>query len=225
VILSSKSLEKEYPPSVNDLAVYIDQPHLAELIQCFLHAQSNETDDNADIPLMLCPPFDSEIMVFHSATSTIHTSDHRSTRGMCHKVIRSTPSWCHKGACRDCIFVEHNTKVSGMRGLDVVCMLMFMSFMSGDMSYPCALVHWFTHVSEEPDELTGMWMVQPEWLVDGSPILAVIPTDCILCSAHLIPIFGKDFIPKDHHFSMTLDIFTAYYVNRFIDHHMFKTIF
>ena len=112
-----------------------------------------------------------------------------------------------------------------MRGLDVVRVLMFMSFMSGDMSYPCALVHWFTHVSEEPDELTGMWMVQPEWLVDGSLVLSVISTDCILHSTHLILIFGKDFIPKDHHFSKTLDTFAAYYVNRFIDHHVFKTIF
>jgi hypothetical protein len=85
VILHFKSLEKEYPTSVENLAVKTDQPHLAELVQCFLHAQSNETDDDADIPLVSCPPFDSEIIVFHSATSTF--GNHVGARGMCRKVI------------------------------------------------------------------------------------------------------------------------------------------
>lgn len=112
-----------------------------------------------------------------------------------------------------------------MRGLDIVCVLTFISFVSGDTSYPCALVHQFTHISEEPDELTGMWMVQPEWSVDGSPVLSVIHTDCILRDAYLMPIFGKYIIPKHHHFSETLNTFAAYYVNKFIDHHTFETIF
>ena len=32
------------------------------------------------------------------------------------------------------------------------------------------------------------------------------------------------FIPKDLHFSQSLDSFRAFYVNRFIDHHAFKLL-
>ena len=49
--------------------------------------------------------------------------------------------------------------------------------------------------------------------------------DCILHGAHLIPIFGQDFVPEGLHFSDTLDAFTVFYVNKFIDHHAFEIIY
>ena len=77
-----------------------------------------------------------------------------------------------------------------MRGLDVVRVLAFLSFVVDGIEYPSALVQWFTHVGEEPDDLTEMWMVQAEVSEDGSPVVSIIHTECILCGAHLIPIFG-----------------------------------
>jgi hypothetical protein len=141
------------------------------------------------------------------------------------EVIRSTPCWRGREERRDCVFVERDVEAKGMRGLDVVRVLAFLSFDVDGVHYPSALVQWFTHVSEEPDDLTGMWMVQPEQSADGSPVISIIHTDCILRGAHLIPIFGQDFIPSGLHFSDSLDAFAAFYVNRFIDHHAFEILF
>jgi len=218
--------EKEYPTSVHELAAHLGQPRLHELIQRFLYWQLNPEDDRTDIPLPLCPEFDSDISVFHSATSTFHApSDPSGIRGMRREVIRSTPSWRNKEPRRDCVFVERDAEALGMQGLDVVCVLAFMSFVADGVHYPSTLVQWFTHVREEPDQLTGMWMVQAEQSADGSPVVSVIHTECILCGAHLIPIFGQDFIPPGLHFSHSLDAFSAFYVNRFIDHHAFEILF
>jgi hypothetical protein len=112
------------------------------------------------------------------------------------EVIQSTPCWRRREECCDCVFVKHDAEAKGMQGLDVICVLAFLSFNVDGIHYPSALVQWFTHVSEEPDDMTGMWMVQPEQLEDGSPVISVIHTDCILHGAHLIPIFGQDFIPS-----------------------------
>jgi len=141
------------------------------------------------------------------------------------EVIRSTPQWRKKEPRRDCVFVERNTEIGGMGGLDVVRVLTFFSFISDGVLYPCALVQWFRHVSEEPDNLTGMWMVEAERSTDGSFVISVIHTDCILRGAHLIPIFGKNFVPEELHFSDSLDAFAAFYVNRFIDHQAFEMTF
>ncbi|KAI0287323.1 hypothetical protein BC826DRAFT_917322, partial [Russula brevipes] len=227
--LTPNTPERGYPKSVDELSIYLGQPRLLELIRRFLHAQLNpppDDDTGLDIPLSSCPQFDANISIFHSATSTFHSpSDPSGIKGMCREVIRSAPHWRNKGPRRDCVFVEYDTKFNGMRGLEVVRVLAFMSFVSDDIVYPCALVQWFTHLSEEPDELTGMWMVQADRFADGSPVISVIHTDCIIRGAHLIPIFGKDFIPTNVHFSESLDNFAAFYVNRFIDHHAFETIF
>ena len=83
----------------------------------------------------------------------------------------------------------------------------------------------FTRVGEEPDDLTGMWMVQAEVSEDGSPVVSIIHTECILRGAHLIPIFGQDLIPSQLHFSDSLDAFAAFYVNQFINHHAFEILF
>jgi len=218
--------EKEYPTSVHELAAHLGQLHLHELIQQFLYWQLNPEDDRTDIPLPLCPEFDSDISVFHSATSTFHApSDPSGIRGIHHEVIQSTPSWHNKKPHHDCVFVEHDTEALGIQGLDIVYVLAFMSFVADGVHYPSTLVQWFTHVYEEPDQLTGMWMVQAEQSADGSPIVSVIHTKYILRGTHLIPIFGQDFIPPGLHFSHSLDTFSAFYVNRFINHHAFEILF
>lgn len=72
--------------------------------------------------------------------------------------------------------------------------------------YPCALVHWFDHIVDEPDELTGMWMVSPSFLEDGPCNLSVIHVDSIICAAHLLPIFGDETVPAYATFHNSLDI-------------------
>ncbi|EGN97724.1 hypothetical protein SERLA73DRAFT_57755, partial [Serpula lacrymans var. lacrymans S7.3] len=121
----------------------------------------------------------------------------------------------------DCVFVERDPMLTGMQGLDVVRILLFFSFIFQDVLYPCALVHWFSKVQEEPDNLTSMWMVRPDFNEDLSPTTEVIHLDCILQATHLLPVFGDDRIPRQILFHNSLDAFASFYVNKFIDHHAF----
>ena len=51
---------------------------------------------------------------------------------------------------------------------------------------------------------------------------SVIHVDTIIRAAHLLPIFGTEFIPETLTFHDTLDSFHGFYVNRFVDHHAFE---
>jgi hypothetical protein len=42
-----------------------------------------------------------------------------------------------------------------------------------------------TRSSNKPDEDTGMWVVEPDFNADGSPLVSVIHLDCILRAATL----------------------------------------
>jgi hypothetical protein len=109
-----------------------------------------------------------------------------------------------------------------MRGLDVVRILLFFSFTSDGEMFPCALVRWFSLLDEEHDEDTGMWTVQPEVNPDGTPAILVIHLDCILRAAHLLPIYGNAPVPMAMSFHHSLDAFSAFYVNKYADHHAFE---
>lgn len=91
--------------------------------------------------------------------------------------------------------------------------------------YPCALVSWFSTVARDLDEDTGMWIVAPTLDRRGKEVRAVVHLDCIIRSAHLIGVFGKDYLPLHFHFSNSLDAFSSFYVNKFANHHAFKIAF
>jgi hypothetical protein len=158
-----------------------------------------------------------------SAAATFYApSDLSGLGGMRREHIRATPSW-RKGPARyDCAFVNSNPDILGMRGLNVVRILLFFSFKHRKIIYPCALVHWYKSVDNEPDEDTGMWVVEPEMDDDGKPLIQVIHLDCIIRAAHLIGIYGNHFIPRGLDFSQSLDFFLGFYVNKFVDYHAFQ---
>ncbi|KIK91577.1 hypothetical protein PAXRUDRAFT_796992 [Paxillus rubicundulus Ve08.2h10] len=71
----------------------------------------------------------------------------------------------------------------------------FFSFVfTNSQTSSCALIEWFDHIADRPDDLTGMWMVAPSCNDDGSQHLALIHADSIVCSAHLLPIFGEEYV-------------------------------
>jgi hypothetical protein len=50
--------------------------------------------------------------------------------------------------------------------------------------------------------------------------------DSIIRAAHLLPVFrGDAAVPREINFSHMLDIFTAFYINKYIDYHAFETVF
>ena len=136
--------------------------------------------------------------------------------------IRATPSWRQGPPRYDCAFVNSRPELDGMRGLDVVRILRFFSLNFRGVTYPCALVCWFSLVSDERDEDTGMWMVQPAVTDDGLPDISIIHLDCIVRAAHLLPIYGDNPIPHSISLHDTLDAFVAFYVNKYVDHHAFE---
>ncbi|KAH9071088.1 hypothetical protein EDB83DRAFT_2221410 [Lactarius deliciosus] len=207
----------------SDVASLTDElkvPHLPRLINRFLCGQLDGNGDHED-PNHTCPRYMGRIRVFNRATAMFHTpSDPSNDQGMRHEVIRATPSWLKGKPRYDCIFVNSNNELHGMRGMEIARAIRFFSFVYLGVTYPCVLVHWFSRISEEPDEDTGMWMVTPDF-VRGDPILAVIHVDCIFRAAHLVPIFGNSYIPDHITHDNSLDNFKGFYVNRFVDHHAF----
>jgi hypothetical protein len=103
-----------------------------------------------------------------------------------------------------------------------VQILAIFSFVHDNVFYPCALVQWFTYIADKPDEAMGMWVVQPDQNADGSPAIGVIHLDSVLHGAHLMPVFGDNLMPIDLCMENSLDMFQAFYVNMYIDHHAFE---
>ena len=110
--------------------------------------------------------------------------------------------------------------VGGMRRVVRICA--FFSFKTQDgEDYPCAVVRWFI-LSDEPDEDTGMWIVRPGYNARHQPDISVVHINTIHRAAHLIPVYGAQEIPSEigpHH---SYDVFRAYYVNKYADHHAFE---
>jgi len=125
----------------------------------------------------------------------------------------------------DMVFLEKDLSQAGMRGLHAARVLLLFSFTSADATYPCALVHWFVPVADEPDNVTGMWVVKPEYTPRGERVVSIVHVDSILRAAHLIPVFLNLFIPASFSYTDSLDAFNAYYVNKFTDHHAHEIAF
>ncbi|KAI5992692.1 hypothetical protein EDD15DRAFT_2167831 [Pisolithus albus] len=216
---------RNYPSTLQALADHIDQPDLPLLVSRFLQFQFQDDADPNTIPSY---PNISEslVSVFHSAVATFYApSDLSGLGGMHSECIRSTPCW-RKGPARyDTIFLEKDQDVPGMKGLHVGRVFIFFSFIYNNIRYPCALIQWFTTVSDEAHEDTGMWIVEPDFDANGQRQLEVIHIHSILRGAHLIPVYSQDRLPADVHCTNSLDIFRMYYVNKYIDHHAFEIVF
>jgi hypothetical protein len=106
-----------------------------------------------------------------------------------------------------------------MRGLHVAQVLLFLSFTHYGIPYPCALVQWFVVVGDAPCSDTGMWIVEPEMDDDDTQVTSIVHVDAIVRGAHLIGVYGKDFLPRNFAHFDSLAAFQAFFVNKFIDHH------
>ena len=112
-----------------------------------------------------------------------------------------------------------------MKALLAACVYLFFRLLYGRISYPCALVHWYS-MSNNPNPDTGLWAVQPELTHQGMCHLSVIHVDSIVCGMHLLPKFLSDApIYWEINYTNVLDLYTSYYVNKFINHHAFEIAF
>jgi hypothetical protein len=212
-------VRKVYP---EDIAAEIEQPNFPDLIRQFIYDQQ-QPDDVSIASISDLPMFYGKTTIYSSALATFHApSDISGIGGMRRERIRAVKSWRNGPGRYDTIFVNTDSSKDSMRGLDVARVRLFFSFSHNGVEYPCALVRWFSRVGDAPDDHTGMWVVQPE--DDGSP-LSIIHLDSVVRAAHLLPVFGSRPVSPTLSFTDTLDTFTRFYVNKFVDHHTFEIIF
>lgn len=56
-------------------------------------------------------------------------------------------------------------------------------------------------------------------MLNGAHLCGVISVETIVHATHLIPAYGPNFLPSQYDANDALDIFAAYYVNKYVDHH------
>ncbi|KLO08862.1 hypothetical protein SCHPADRAFT_893538 [Schizopora paradoxa] len=233
---------KGYPRRTDDLARHeqVQWPEFpAELdrfVYDILHPnEAIDSEDEVDEDIRI-PHVQSNINIVASATAVFYApSDICGVGGMRKEIIRVTPSWRGGAARHDCVFVQTDRNTPGFRGLDVARIKVLFSFKHDGRDFSCALVHWFKRVADSPDSDTGMWVVQLEYYREG-PVLrnreqperpqqSIISVDTIVRAAHLIPVYGSEFIPHDVNLSNVLTRFNKYYVNKYADHHSYEIVF
>ena len=178
-------------------------------------------DSNLD-----APKIDGLIILYPSALATYSApSDLSGISSMRSEHIHTTPNWRKEGPLYDTVFVNTHSDEDGMCGLDVAHVKQFISFNCQGHVYPCAAIQWYSRCGDEPNEDTGMWIVEPDICEDGKHVTHIIHLDTIFHSAHLIAVYGNNPILKDIPLCHTLDVFHSYYVSKFIDHHAFEIVF
>ncbi|KAG1894945.1 uncharacterized protein F5891DRAFT_1130746 [Suillus fuscotomentosus] len=206
-------------------ALELSIPRLPDLLAQFLFQQLHPDDhcDPCDVPLAECPRYLNKILVFNSASSRFYApSDLSGSGGMRTEHIHSSPSWCNEHSRYDCVFVNTDSDLPGMRGLKVARVRTFFSFKYRGNTYPCAVIHWFDKVGDTADEDMGMWIVSP---TGGASKHAVIHVNAIYHAAHLIPVYGMEFLPQGFKCHDSYDTFRTYYMNKYADHHAFEIAF
>jgi hypothetical protein len=164
--------------------------------------------------------FRGNVSVFHSARAVFYAPSELSGAGGMHsEIIRSVPHWYGEDGYRATVLVQNGDEDEIMGGILVARVHCFIAFKHEGIRYPCAVVEWYDIIGDHPDPVTGMWVVAPEKKDNGEPLFGLIHTDCIIRSCHLSPVFGRQFIPKNINHTHTLDIFNAYYLNRYADYH------
>ncbi|KAG2116424.1 uncharacterized protein F5147DRAFT_743077 [Suillus discolor] len=222
------ALQRTRAQTVATLAEEVGVKYLRCLIRHFLFLQlfPNDPRNPEDVPAASCSRYNGRLEVFNSAAATFYApSDPSGIGGMRREQIRACPLWRNVYARNDCMFVNTNSNLEGMKGLEVARVKCFFSFrFNWAATYPCALVHWFDKVSDSADKDTDMWIVRPSVCEDGTPNLAVIHIDTVYRAAHLIPVYGPDFIPKDIKYFYSYDAFRLFYVNKYADHYVFEIV-
>lgn len=154
-----------------------------------------------------------------AAVATFYApSDPSGIHGMRREQIRCTPRWWGGAPRRDCVYVVDDDDQEGFRGMSVVRIHLLFSFKYGGVTYPCALVEWFKKVGDNPDEQTGMWIVEAELDVNNERLCSVLHLDSFVRGAHLVPVYGSRYLPIDFLHVWSLDAFEVYHVNKFIDY-------
>jgi hypothetical protein len=206
----------------------LQQPMFPTLVKKFLYQRLYPNSEISFADALKNPSLEinSKIHVRNSAVATFRApSDISGRYGMRREHIRAMSSWRSGLARYDCVLVNSDPDIEGIRGFEVGRVFLFFSLQHQNKTYPCALIQWYSYVGTQPDEDTGLWKIEPDTKDDGSPHLAVIHLDTIFRAVHLIPAYcTAEFISKTITMHSSLDTFNTFYVNRYADHHLFANL-
>lgn len=199
------------------------------MIRRFLYDQlyPDSKIPSSQLEITAYPDFNGRISIFYCASATFCApSDISGVNGMHREFIRATPSW-RQGAPRyDCIYINSAGESEGMPGLEIARVMALFAIVHDEVEYQCALIHWFSREGTKPDDVTGLWVVEPEFDGDRNPFLDIVHLDSIYRAAHLLPVFRTNqFISRSLTMHDALDTFKNFYVNKFVDHHAFEIAF
>jgi hypothetical protein len=218
---------KKQPRTVYALAQALQMPRLPELTREFLANQlAAHTGDGLPPPAHTIAAGNARVWIHTSATALYHApSDPSGVHGMKREAIRCTTNWCRRGRREDCVLVDVDPD-DAPGGIQAARLKLLFSVQYGHdrVKYPCALVHWYADHSPDPDPDTGMRVLLPSTCRDGTPDVDVISLDSLIRGAHLTAVYGPSFVPNDLKFGQTLDYFQAFYLNSYIDHHMYDLL-
>lgn len=208
-----------YNCTLHDLARELHLNTFPVLLRRFIHDQIYPDLDSNELPEDELPEFDGPIAVHKSAFATFYApSEQCGPGGMHREAVRSTPTWRREHPRYDTVLIQKNAEDGPFAGLVVGRVKVFFKFDHEGVEYQCALVEWYVPEDDEPDPVTGMWIVKPEF-DRGRRTVGIIHLDSVFRACHLEPVFGGAHLPLHFHFSYTLDTFQAYYVNKYIDYH------
>ena len=219
---------------VLDIAKYVDQPELPDLIRLFLHHQllsdSDSQASDSDVYTSSLPIWNTKISLHKSASSVFFSpSDPCGIRGFRQEQIQATWAWRGGSPRQDTVLVNTgeggNTQLP-LSGYVVARLLIFFSFTYDGRGFPAALVQWYalSDDSGRRDDATGMWLVEREYRDDGKPHLAVVHVETIFRAVHLLPYFGNERVKRGITWDTSLNAYGMFYVNRFADHQSFEIL-
>ncbi|KAG2116276.1 hypothetical protein DEU56DRAFT_974984 [Suillus clintonianus] len=210
---------------VSALALDLELPTFPTMLQQFLHDQIHIADPEPPVfDPATAPVFMGRVSLFSSAAASFYApSDLSGTGGMRREQIRATHSWRGGPPRNDCVFINMNDNLNcGMEGLAVARVLRFFAFKYRTQYFQCAAVRWFSYTANGRDPDTGMFVVVPSINDDDTPDISIIHIDCIVRAAHLIPVYGANFVSRDITLHDSYNVFRAYYINKYADHHAFE---
>lgn len=220
----ARTQQYHYPRSLLSLSTYINEPGFVYALRSYIYSSRHPTSE-PPASLDECPSFDGPIKVFHSAIACFYApSELCGVGGMHQERIRANPYWSG-GPRHDTAFISIDDKLPGMRGMLIAQIRLLFSYCDPYLQeeFPCALIRWFVPTSDEPDPITGMWVVEPEEDRGRYPV-QVVGVKAIIRGAHLLPCFGSGFLPECFSHVDALDSFESYFVNHFVDNHAHELV-
>jgi hypothetical protein len=210
---------------VKEIAKRIKQPDLLIHIRRFLQQQLYPDPDLESLPVDMCPEFNGKVSLYSSTRGTFYAPSEACGNGGMHaETVRSTSSWRNGSERRDTVLVQAGSDDEPMGGLVIGRVRAFLAIDHKREHYPCALVEWLTPVDDQPDPLTGCWIVKPETIrSSGERVVNLISLDTIVRSCLLQGVTGSSFIPKDFEHHETHTSFKTFYFNKYADYHTHET--